>query len=83
MSSAYCEFSLTILAPDAYGMRMSKRNRVRDYQRATPINLTLTGELLLALDDIVRRGKFTGPTDYFRTRIRMDGGLDAAEKLKL
>jgi len=57
-------------------MRMSIRNR-RKYGRnsAVPINTTLPPVLVPALEQIIVKFGFKGPSDYFQNRIRLDAGM--------
>lgn len=60
-------------------MRMTVINRRKNrYETAVPVNLTLPPLLHKKLQELVQLKGFTGPSDYFRERIRMDCGLTLA-----
>jgi len=61
----------------AHSVRMIARSRrKRSHEQAIPLNITLPPLLYRTLETIVRDKGFSGPVDYFKTRIRLDGGLE-------
>jgi len=65
----------------AHSMRMKRNNSVeprsrkRFRHRAIRINITLPPVLAPVLDKIIADKGFSGPVDYFKNRIRLDGQL--------
>jgi hypothetical protein len=54
--------------------------RKRDHERAVRVNLTLTPRLVTALETLIRDGGYTGPADYFASKVRRDARLDAEDQ---
>lgn len=51
------------------------RLRKRSRDRSISMNITLPPRLVIALDRIIADKGFSGPVDYFKSRIRLDGQL--------
>jgi hypothetical protein len=58
-------------------MRMrTPRGRKYRHETAVAVNITLPPVLHTKLGKIVRQFGYTGPSDYFQSRIRLDAGLN-------
>jgi hypothetical protein len=57
----------------ARGQSFTARKPAR--QKAIRLNITLNPTLTIVLQNIITTRGFSGPVDYFQSRIRLDGGL--------
>jgi hypothetical protein len=55
-------------------MTLVKRRKQR-YKTAVTLNLTIPPSLHEKLVEIINRKAFSGPSDYFQARIRLDSNL--------
>jgi hypothetical protein len=53
--------------------------RKREHEKVVRINITLTPTLLDHAERIIAQHGYTGPSDYFSNRIRIDAGLVLAK----
>jgi len=57
-------------------MRMRVRSRRKyNHETAVAVNVTLPPLLHQKMVELVRDRGFSGPSDYFQSRIRLDAGL--------
>jgi hypothetical protein len=64
-------------------MKSGTLKRKRTFEKAVPLNLTFQPIIIQAIDDLVRKGGFKGPAEYFANRVRKDAGLEPENQMTL